>query len=107
MNMQFAELAAEGEMLVRGDVLIPEEDHEIFGERAMDLIHLAVRGRVVGDQSADVDTGYLGADDRGEFFHRDGLIGLLFAGDVAIARTLLAGKRAHGATSGSVYFRPW
>ena len=45
MNVQLAELAAEGEMLVRRDVLVAEEDHEIFGERAMDLVHLAVGAR--------------------------------------------------------------
>ena len=52
--MQVAELAAEGEMLLRADVLVAEEDHEVFGERAMDLVHLAVGGVAV-DQLADVD----------------------------------------------------
>ena len=39
MDVQFAELAAEGQMLLRGDVLVAEEDHEVFGERAVDLVH--------------------------------------------------------------------
>ena len=93
--MQFAELAAEGEMLVGRDVLVAEEDHEIFGERAMDLVHLAVGARIVRDELADIDAGNLRADDRREFFDADGLVGLGFAGDVPIARTLLAGQRAH------------
>ena len=55
MDVQFAELAAEGEMLLRRDVLVAEEDHEVFGERAMDLVHLAIGPRIFRDQSADVD----------------------------------------------------
>ena len=66
--MQFAELAAEGEMLVRRDVLVAKEDHEIFGERAMDLVHLAIGARIVGDELADIDAGDFRADDRGELF---------------------------------------
>ena len=85
------------------DVLVAEKDHEIFGERAMDLVHLAVGARIVRDQPADVDARYLRADDRRELFDRDGLIGLFFAGRVAIARTLLAGERAHGASSDSLF----
>ena len=42
MDVQIAELAAEGEMLLRRDVLVAEEDHEVFGQRAMDLVHGAV-----------------------------------------------------------------
>src|SRR5947208_16736115 len=102
--MQIAELAPEGEMLLRGDVLIPEEDHEIFGERAMNLVHLAVRARIVGNQFADIDAGNLRADDRGEFFHADGLIGLASVCGVPIARALLAGERTHGRSSDRFLF---
>ena len=42
MDVQFAELAPEGEMLLRRDVLVAKEDHEIFGQRAVDLVHGAV-----------------------------------------------------------------
>ena len=101
MHMQFAELAAEGEMLVRADVLVAEEDHEIFGERAVDLVHLAIGAGVVRDQLADVDAGDFRADDRGEFFDADGLVGVGFAGDVPITRTLLAGQRSSWAFSRS------
>ena len=94
--MQFAELAAEGEMLGRGDVLVAEEDHEIFGERTMDFVHLAIGPRVIGDELADIDAGDFRADDRGEFLDADGLVGLGVAGDVPVTGALLAGQRAHG-----------
>ena len=99
MNVQFAELAAEGEMLLRRDVLVAEEDHEIFGERAMDLVHR--RSERFDERACDIDAGNLRADDRGQFFDADGLIGLGFAGDVPIARALLAGQRTHGRSSRS------
>jgi len=35
MDVQLTELAAEGEMLLRRDVLVTEEDDAIFGQRAM------------------------------------------------------------------------
>ena len=90
--MQFAELAAEGEMLLRGDLLVAKEDHEVFGERAMDFVHLAIGARIVRDELADVDAGNFRADDRREFLDADGLVRLGFAGEVAIARSLLAGQ---------------
>jgi len=80
--MQFAELAPKGEMLLRRDVLVAEEDHEVFGERAVNLVHGPVGARVLGDEFADIDAGYLGADDRGELFNRDGLVGFGIVGDV-------------------------
>ena len=87
--MQVAELAAEGEMLLWADLLVAEEDHEVFGQRAMDLVHLAVGGVAV-DQLADVDAAYLRADDRRQLLDADGFIRLgLFSG-VPIARSLLA-----------------
>src|SRR4029078_11286598 len=89
MNMQIAEPAAEGEMLLRGDVLVAEEDHEGFGERAMDLGHGPGRQR-----TGEIDTGNLRADDRRELFDADGLIGFGFTGGVPITGPLLAGQRA-------------
>ena len=53
MDVQLAELAAEGEMLLRRDVLVAEEDHEVFGERTMDFVHLAVGARVIRDELAE------------------------------------------------------
>jgi hypothetical protein len=96
MHMQFAELAPEGEMLLRGDVLVAKEDDEIFGERAMDFVHLPVRARVIRHELANIDAGNFRADDRGQFFDADGFVGVSFAGDVPVTRTLLAGQRRHG-----------
>ena len=86
MNVQVAEPAAEGQMLVRRDVLVAEEDHEVFGERAMDFVHRPVRQR-----ACQIDAGNLRADDRGQLLDADGLIGLALAGDMPVARSLLAG----------------
>ncbi len=99
MHMQVAELAPEGEMLRRGDVLVAEEDDGIFRERAVDLVHLAVRA-LLGHEPAEIDAGNLRADDGRELLHRNGLVGLFLAGCVAIARPLLAGERGHGVSSG-------
>ena len=101
MDVQLAELAAEGEMLLRRDRLVAEEDHEIFRERAMDLVHLAVRA-LVRDQLAEIDAGNLRADDRGQLLDTDRLVGLLLAGGVAIARARFAGERGHGDSSGNL-----
>jgi len=66
MNVQFAELAAKGEMLLWGDVLIAEEDHQILGERAR-WISSMVR---LEKRACEIDARDLRADDRGEFFRR-------------------------------------
>src|SRR3954454_6947370 len=92
MNMQLAKFAAEGEVLLRRDVLVAKEDHEVFGERAMDLVDLAIGARIVRDELSDIDTGNFRTDDRGELFDSNGLVGFALAGDVAVARTLLAGQ---------------
>ena len=91
MDVQLAELAAEFQVLLLRDVLVAEEDHEVFGERAMDLVHGAVRQR-----AREINAGNLGADDRRQFLDADGLVRLGLAGDVPVARSLLAGQRAHG-----------
>src|SRR3954453_3661252 len=95
MDVQFAELAPEGEMLLRRDVLVAKEDHQVFGQRPMDLVHLAVWARIVRDELAEIDAGNLRADDRGELLDLKRLVRLLLARGMAIARTLLAGERAH------------
>ena len=42
--------------MLRGrDALVAEEDDEVLGERAMDLVHLAVGARAVGNELADID----------------------------------------------------
>ena len=42
VDVQIAEFAAEIEMLLRRQVLVAEEDDEVLGEGAVDLVHLAV-----------------------------------------------------------------
>jgi hypothetical protein len=61
----------------------------------MDLVHLPIGARIVGNELADIDAGNLRADDRREFFDRDGLVGFSIAGDVPIAGSLLAGQRTY------------
>jgi hypothetical protein len=68
MNMQLAEFASEGEMLLRRDVLVAKEDHEVFGQRAMDLVDLAIGALLVRYQPADIDARNLRADDRRQLF---------------------------------------
>src|SRR3954454_2321013 len=92
MEMQLTELAAEGEMLLWRDVLVAEEDDEVFGKRAVALVHLPVGARIVGDELADVDARDFRADDRGQLFDRDGLVRRAVVRRVAIARALLAGE---------------
>ena len=86
MDVQLAEFAPEGELLFRGDALVAEEDHEMLGERTVDLVELAVGARCAGDQFADVDAGDFSADDRRQLFDADGLVGLVLARGVAIER---------------------
>ena len=52
--MQLAEQPAEGQMLLRRDVLIAEEDHDVFRERSMDLVHRAVGQRFCEIDAADL-----------------------------------------------------
>src|SRR5215475_6141820 len=102
VNVQFAEAAAERKMLRGRDVLVAKEDHEIFGERAMDFIHLPVRALIVGDEPADIDAGNLGADDRGELFDRDGFVRLALVCEMLVARPLFSSQRTHGVFSQSL-----
>src|SRR5262249_62163968 len=95
MDMQLAEVASEREMLLWRDRLVAKEDHEVFGERAMDLVHLPVRAGFIRDELADVDAADLRADDRGQLLDRDRLVRVLLARAVAVARTLFSGQRAH------------
>lgn len=90
--MQLAELAAEGEVLLRRDVLVAEEDDEVLGERAVDLVHLPVGAGIAIDELADIDARDFRADDGRELFDGDGLVGRTVFSGVAIARALLAGE---------------
>ena len=107
MDVQVAEFSAEGEMLLRRDVLVTEEDHQIFGERTMDLVHLAVGRRFAIDELADVDAGNLSTDDRRQLLDRDGLVRIGYLGLMPIARSLLARQRAHDVPPRSVWEGTW
>jgi energy-converting hydrogenase Eha subunit G len=58
MDVQLAELAAEGQVLILRQMLVAEEDHQVLGQRAVDLVHLAVA------DLAQIDAADLAADDR-------------------------------------------
>ena len=74
MEVELPEPAAKIEVLLVGQVLVAEEDDEVLGQRAMDLVHLAVRRR------AQVDAADLAADNRRQFVDADRLIGRVFRG---------------------------
>ena len=46
MDVQLAELSAERQMLFLRQMLIPEEDHGVFRQRAVDLVLLAIGQRL-------------------------------------------------------------
>src|SRR5882672_4703143 len=100
MDMQLAELAAEGEMLLRRDMLVAEEDHEVLGKRAVDFVH-----RPIGQRAREIDPRYFRADDRGQLFDADRFVGLFLARRMAVARTFFAGERAHAASSDKGFCR--
>ena len=82
MGVQVAEQPAERQVLVLRDVLVAEEDHQVLGQRAVDLVLLAI-----GERLAEVDAGDLGADDRRQLVDGEGLVGRALFGDVPIAGT--------------------
>ena len=57
VQVQLAELPAEIEVLLLGHVLVAEEDDQVLGQRAVDLVHLPV-----GDRAAERHAADLGAD---------------------------------------------
>ena len=66
VDVQIAEQAPEGEMLVLAQMLVAEKDHRVFGERAMDLVD-----RLVAERARQVDAAHFGADDRRQFVDSD------------------------------------
>ena len=85
--MQLAEQPAERDVRVGRDVLVAEKDDGILGERAVQLVLLAVRQRL-----GQVDAVDLRADDRRQLVDSDGLVrGALFGG-VPVARTGVAAQ---------------
>ena len=91
MDVQLAEAAAELEMLFVGDVLVAEEDHQVLGQRAMDLLE-----RLVAQGLGEIDAADLRTDDRRQLVHRDGVVWRGFIGVVLVARAVVATQDAHG-----------
>src|ERR1700758_1632219 len=69
MHVKIAEAPAEGQMLLGREGLIAKKDDEVFGERAVDLVELAIRQRL-----GEIDAADLGADDRRQLVYGDGLV---------------------------------
>jgi len=61
--------AAKGQVLVLAQVLVAEEDHRVFGERAMDFVEHAVAERL-----RQIDAADLAADDRRKLVDGDRVV---------------------------------
>src|SRR5882757_7065067 len=99
MDVQVAEQAAEGDVLVERDHLVAEEDHRVLGQRAMDLVLLAV-----GKRPAEIDAADLRADDRRQLVDGDGLVGRALVRLRTDAGALVAAQRT---LHGSLLLQPY
>src|SRR5262249_28152179 len=97
MNVQFAEQPAEGQMLLRRDVLVAEEDDDVLGQRPVDLIHRPVRQRL-----GEIGAVGLGAHDRGEVVNAKRLIRRRRGGVVPDGRAVLAAERTNKEPPGEI-----
>ena len=70
MHRQIAELAAEILVLVVGQMLVAEEDHQVFHQRVVHFLEL-----LVAERARQVDPADLGADMRRQLSDLDCLIG--------------------------------
>jgi hypothetical protein len=87
MDVQFAEVAAERQMLLRRQMLIAEEDHGVLGQCSVDLVHLAVRGR-----SREIGAADFRADDRRELIDRDRFVRRRLVREVPISRSVVSAQ---------------
>ena len=62
-------LAAEIEVLFVADVLVAEEDHQVFRQRAVDLLE-----GLVAERLRQIDAADLRADDRRQLVDRDRVV---------------------------------
>ena len=69
MHVQGAEVAAEGLVLVGGEFLFTEEDHQVLRQRMRDLVHL-LRGK----RLRHIDAGEFRADGRRQWFDPNGFV---------------------------------
>src|SRR6185312_12002562 len=70
MDREVAEAAAEILLLVDGQILVAEEDHQVFHQRIVHLLEL-----LVAERARQVDPADFGPDMRRQLFDRDRLVG--------------------------------
>ncbi len=75
----------ESEVLVLGQMLVAEKDHQILGQRAMDLVESPIAERF-----RQIDAADLAADDRGQLVDRDRVVRPCLVGDIFDAGTVAA-----------------
>ena len=69
MHRQFAEQPAERLVLVVRQVLVAEEDHQVFHQRVVHFLEL-----LVAERARQIDPGNLGPDMRRQLFDLDRLV---------------------------------
>jgi hypothetical protein len=90
VDVQFAEQAAKAEVLIFRQMLVAEEDDEVLGERAVELVEGAV-----AERPRQVDSANLGANDRGQLVDRDRVIRRRCFGDVFVSRPAIRTNGIH------------
>ena len=85
VDVQFAEAAAEIQMLLRRQILVAEEDHQVFGEGALNF---GERG--VAQWLGQIHPADFRPDHRCEFVHRNGFIRCAAVRHMADARATIA-----------------
>src|SRR5689334_5873129 len=92
MKVQIAEQSSEREVLVLGQMLVAEEDHQILGERAVDLVE-----RAIAERLRQIDAGDLAADDRRQLVDGDRVIWRRLVGEMLVTRTVVRPDGIHRA----------
>jgi hypothetical protein len=87
MNVEIAKEAAKGEVLVLAQVLVAEEDHRVFSERAMDFVDCAIAERL-----RQVDATNLASDDRRQLVDSDRVVRPGIFADILDAGTIAAAQ---------------
>src|SRR5262249_39132421 len=84
------EQPAESEVLVLGQMLVAEENHQILGKRAMDLVEGAVAERL-----REIDPADLTADDRRQLVDRYRVVRRRHVGDMLVTRPVVRTDGIH------------
>src|SRR5215831_13703978 len=90
VEVQIAEQPAESEVLVLGQMLVAEENHQILGKRAMDLVEGAVAERL-----REIDPADLTADDRRQLVDRYRVVRRRHVGDMLVTRPVVRTDGIH------------